>query len=98
MTIIKETIFENRFKHVPELNKMGARIHVEKDIAIINGVEKLRGCQVFAQDLRGGAALLIAGLCAEGTTELLGVDHIDRGYERIEEKYSALGAKIRRIH
>ena len=96
VTIIKETIFESRFKHVPELNKMGAQIHVEKDIAIINGVEKLRGCQVFAQDLRGGAALFIAGLCAEGKTEIVTAEHIDRGYERIEEKYSTLGAKIRR--
>lgn len=94
VTIIRETIFENRFKHVPELNRMGAQIHVEKDIAIINGVEKLRGCQVFAQDLRGGAALFIAGLFAEGKTEIVSVEHIDRGYEKIEEKYSLLGAKI----
>lgn len=96
VTIIKETIFENRFKHVPELNKMGAQIHVEKDIAIINGVNKLKGSQVVAQDLRGGAALLIAGLCAVGRTEIIGAHHIDRGYEEIEKKYSVLGAKVTR--
>ena len=96
VTIIKETIFENRFKHIPELVKMGADIHVEKDIAVINGVEKLRGCRVFARDLRGGAALFLAGLCAEGVTEVLEAEYIDRGYERIEEKYSWLGAKILR--
>ena len=96
VTIIKETIFENRFKHVPELVKMGADIHVEKDIAVINGVEKLRGCKVFARDLRGGAALFIAGLSAQGVTEVMDADYIDRGYEKIEEKYSLLGAKILR--
>ncbi|ADQ04200.1 UDP-N-acetylglucosamine 1-carboxyvinyltransferase [Caldicellulosiruptor owensensis OL] len=94
VTIIKETIFENRFKHIPELIKMGADIHVEKDIAVINGVEKLRGCRVFARDLRGGAALFVAGLCAEGVTEVFEAEYIDRGYEKIEEKYSCLGAKI----
>ncbi|WP_045176020.1 UDP-N-acetylglucosamine 1-carboxyvinyltransferase [Anaerocellum danielii] len=96
VTIIKETIFENRFKHVPELVKMGADIHVEKDIAVINGVEQLRGCKVFARDLRGGAALFVAGLSAEGVTEVMNADYVDRGYEKIEEKYTLLGAKILR--
>lgn len=97
ITIIKETIFENRFKHVGELIKMGANIVVEKDVAIINGVESLKGCEVAAMDLRGGAALLIAGIAAQGQTQICGLEHIDRGYERIEEKYLSLGAKVMRV-
>ncbi|MBX3246598.1 MAG: UDP-N-acetylglucosamine 1-carboxyvinyltransferase [Myxococcales bacterium] len=94
---IVETIFENRFMHVPELNRMGADISVSGRNAHVRGVATLQGAQVMATDLRASASLVIAGLVAEGTTEVLRVYHIDRGYERIEEKLSALGARIERV-
>lgn len=92
-----ENIFENRFSLVPELNKMGANIVVKDRTAIISGVPKLYGADVSASDLRAGAALVIAGMKAEGYTTISNVHYIDRGYERIEEKYSSLGADIKRI-
>lgn len=95
--IVSETIFEGRFKHVDELKRMGADIKVEGRVAIIQGVPRLLGAQVAASDLRAGAALLIAGLSAEGETEIDNVHYIERGYDRFVEKLSALGAKIRRI-
>lgn len=95
--IITETIFENRFKHVSELRRMGAEIKVEGQTAIIKGKKKLSGAPVEASDLRAGAALVLAGMAAENGTVVEGVEHIDRGYERIEQKYNALGARIMRI-
>ena len=94
---ITETIFENRFMHVPELNRMGATIEVRGRSAEVLGVDRLQGAQVMATDLRASASLVIAGLLAEGVTEVLRVYHIDRGYERIEEKLAALGGVIERV-
>ena len=91
---IRETIFENRFMHVQELARLGADISLEGDTAIVTGVDKLYGAPVMATDLRASATLVIAGLMAEGVTEIARVYHLDRGYERIEEKLSGAGAKI----
>jgi UDP-N-acetylglucosamine 1-carboxyvinyltransferase len=96
LSIIKETIFEGRFKHVDELSRMGADIRVDLNSAFIRGVPRLYGATVEATDLRAGAALVIAGLAAHGTTVVEQVHHIDRGYDRIEEMLSRLGANIRR--
>ncbi|MGG7164732.1 UDP-N-acetylglucosamine 1-carboxyvinyltransferase [Clostridium ihumii] len=96
-SIINESIYENRFKHLSELNKMGANMTAEDRIAIIDGVERLKGAHVKATDLRAGAALVIAGLVAEGQTIIEGVQHIDRGYPKIEEKLRGLGCDITRI-
>ncbi len=95
---IDEDIFENRFMHVPELVRMGARIYSEKSVARVTGVEKLSAAHVQSSDLRGGFALVMAGLCAEGETEVERVYHIDRGYENLEQKLTALGANIRRYN
>ena len=94
---IVETIFENRFMHVPELQRMGARIRLEGHTAISEGVERLKAAPVMATDLRASASLVIAGLVADGETIIERIYHIDRGYERIEEKLSQLGAQIRRV-
>jgi len=94
---ITETVFENRFMHVQELQRMGANIELQGNTAIINGVEKLTGAPVMATDLRASASLVIAGLVAEGETIVERIYHIDRGYECIEEKLQQLGAKIRRV-
>lgn len=91
-----ETIFENRFMHVQELQRMGAQIRLNGNTAMINGVEKLTGAPVMATDLRASASLILAGLAAEGETFVERIYHVDRGYERIEEKLSMLGADIRR--
>ncbi|SMC26296.1 UDP-N-acetylglucosamine 1-carboxyvinyltransferase [Clostridium acidisoli DSM 12555] len=95
-SIINESIWESRFKHIDELKKMGACVKVEGRVAIIDGVSKLTGAIVKATDLRAGAAMVIAGLIAEGTTEVTSIEHIDRGYPHIENKFKALGADIRR--
>lgn len=95
-SILVETIFENRFKHVDELVRMGANIKLEGRMAVVNGVKRLVGANVNARDLRGGAALVLAGLIAEGETAISGTKYIDRGYERLEEKLSMVGARIRR--
>ncbi|MGV8472926.1 UDP-N-acetylglucosamine 1-carboxyvinyltransferase, partial [Pseudomonas aeruginosa] len=92
-----ETVFENRFMHVYEMNRMGAQILVEGNTAIVTGVPKLKGAPVMATDLRASASLVIAGLVAEGDTLIDRIYHIDRGYECIEEKLQLLGAKIRRV-
>ena len=97
-SLITESIWENRHKHIDELKKMGANIKVEGRVAIIDGVEKLTGAVVKATDLRAGAAMVIAGLVAEGSTEITNIEHIDRGYPHIEDKFRALGADIRRIN
>lgn len=95
-TII-ETIFENRFMHVQELQRMGAQIQLNGNTAIINGVERLTGAPVMATDLRASASLILAGLVADGETTVERIYHVDRGYERIEEKLSLLGADIKRV-
>lgn len=94
---VVETIFENRFMHVQELNRMGAQIALEGNTAVINGVDKLSGAPVMATDLRASASLVVAALCAAGETLVDRIYHIDRGYECIEEKLQLLGAKIRRV-
>ena len=91
------TMFENRFMHVQELNRLGADIEVEGNTAIVKGVPRLTGAQVMATDLRASACLVIAGLVAEGATTIERIYHLDRGYDRMEEKLSALGANIRRV-
>lgn len=96
-SIVTETIFENRFKHVPELARMGADIRIEGHTAIVRGVGRLTGAHVEASDLRAGAALILAGLAAENTTVVDRAAHIDRGYARLEEKYRLLGADIVRV-
>jgi len=95
--VITETIFENRLMQVQELNRMGAKIIVEGNSAIVTGVQRLTGAQVMASDLRASAALVIAGMVAEGETIVDRIYHIDRGYECIEEKLRQLGAKIERV-
>jgi len=96
-SLITESIWENRHKHIDELKKMGANIKVEGRVAIIDGVKKLTGAVVKATDLRAGAAMVIAGLVAEGKTEITNIEHIDRGYPHIEAKFRALGADVKRI-
>ena len=96
-SVIKENLFENRFNHTMELVKMGADILVKDRLAIVTGVEKLYGADVFASDLRAGSALVIAGLIADGYTNLHNIHFIDRGYERLEERYTHVGADIKRI-
>lgn len=96
-SIINERIWESRFQYTAELNKMGAKITAQGTTAIFEGVDKLVGAPIYATDLRAGAALLIAGIVADGKTELYNIHYIDRGYEHIEEKFKKLGAKISRI-
>ena len=95
--VINETIFENRFMHVQELQRLGADIRVEGHTAIVRGVEGLSGAPVMATDLRASASLVLAGLVASGQTTIDRIYHLDRGYEDLEAKFSALGARIRRI-
>ena len=96
-SVIKENLFENRFNHVMELVKMGADIFVKDRLAIVKGVERLYGADVSASDLRAGAGLVIAGLIADGYTTIHNLHYIDRGYERLEEKLTMLGADIKRV-
>lgn len=96
-SLITESIWESRHKHIDELKKMGANIKVEGRVAIIDGVEKLTGAVVKATDLRAGAAMVIAGLVADGATEITSIEHIDRGYPHIEDKFRSLGAEITRV-
>jgi UDP-N-acetylglucosamine 1-carboxyvinyltransferase len=96
-SVITETIFENRFAHLPGLRKMGAQIEKKEKRMIIKGVPFLKGASVVAPDIRGGVALVLAGLAARGKTEVLGIHHIDRGYQKLEKKLAHLGAKIKRI-
>ena len=97
VSVIKENIFENRFMHVPELRRLGANIKIEGASAIVKGVPRFTGAPVIATDLRASASLVLAGLAAEGVTEVNRVYHLDRGYERMEKKLQALGAKIERV-
>ena len=94
---IVETIFENRFMHVQELARLGACIHLDGDTATIEGVERLKGAPVMATDLRASVSLVIAGLACEGETMVHRVYHLDRGFERLEEKLSGVGAEIERL-
>ncbi len=96
-SMITETIFENRFMHVPELQRMGANINVQGRSALVRGVERLAGAPVMASDLRASASLVIAGLVAKGETEVLRIYHLDRGYERLEEKLRLVGADVERL-
>jgi UDP-N-acetylglucosamine 1-carboxyvinyltransferase len=95
-SFLEETIFENRYMHVPELRRMNADVDIHGRSAIVRGVEQLTGASVMATDLRASMSLVLAGLAAEGETEVLRVYHLDRGYERLEEKLSAVGATIER--
>ncbi len=96
-SIINESIWESRFQYTEELNKMGAKITAQGKTAVFEGVENLYGAPVYSSDLRAGAALVIAGTVAHGTTEIFNLEHIDRGYENIEEKFRKIGANIQRI-
>lgn len=96
-SVLTETIFENRFMHVPELLRMGAHIETRNNTAIVQGVKQLSGASVMATDLRASASLVIAGLIAEGETVVRRVYHLDRGYERIEQKLARVGADVERI-
>jgi UDP-N-acetylglucosamine 1-carboxyvinyltransferase len=97
-SIVIESIWESRFKYVDELKRMGANIKVEGKMAVVDGVEQLTGAQVVATDLRGGAAMVVAGLIADGCTSISDIYHIERGYERIHEKLKSLGADIEKIN
>jgi UDP-N-acetylglucosamine 1-carboxyvinyltransferase len=94
---IIDTIYLDRFKHIPELNRLGANIEILRNSAIVKGVNNLKGATVMSTDLRASASLVLAGLVAEGTTEVLRIYHIDRGYQKIEEKLKRLGADIERV-
>lgn len=96
-SIINESIWESRFQYTDELNKMGAQISYQGKTAVFEGVDSLSGSPVYATDLRAGAALIMAGICAEGETQVYNLEHIDRGYENIEEKFRKLGARIVRV-
>ncbi|HYD33194.1 MAG TPA: UDP-N-acetylglucosamine 1-carboxyvinyltransferase, partial [Methylophilaceae bacterium] len=95
---VTETIFENRFMHVQEMRRLGANIEVEGNTAIVRGIPHLDGATVMATDLRASASLVLAGLVARGETTIERIYHIDRGYERIEEKLTLLGARIKRTN
>ncbi|MBS3944145.1 MAG: UDP-N-acetylglucosamine 1-carboxyvinyltransferase, partial [Melioribacter sp.] len=97
ISTVTDTIYLDRFNHVPELNRLGANIELINNSAVIKGVKKLKGAKVMSTDLRASASLVLAGLAAEGATEVLRIYHLDRGYQRIEEKLSALGADIERV-
>ena len=96
VSVLEENIFENRYRHVDALVKMGAKIRVAGRIAVVTGVRALSGASVAATDLRGGAAMVLAGLGAQGKTEVRQIAHIDRGYEAIEQVLRGAGAKITR--
>ena len=96
-SVVTDSIYADRFKHVPEMIRLGAEIDVNENAAIVRGVKKLTGAKVMSTDLRASASLILAGLVAEGSTEVLRVYHIDRGYETIEKKLASLGAKIERV-
>ena len=96
-SIITDNVYKDRFSHIPELNRLGAKIKVDQNSAWVKGVDILKGAQVMSTDIRASAALIIGGLTAHGITEVQRVYHIDRGYEKIEEKFSLLGAKINRV-
>ena len=94
-SVFVENIFENRYRHTEGLTRMGARIKVEGKVAVVEGVPELSGAAVEAADLRGGAALIVAGLCARGSTRIEGTEFVKRGYEDIGEKLALLGARVK---
>ena len=94
-TVFTENIFTNRYRHAEEFRRLGAAVSIEGRVAYVTGVERLTGAPLTASDLRGGAAMLVAGLCAEGATELFDDGYIDRGYDRFDACLSALGADVR---
>lgn len=96
-SIISESVWSNRFKYTEQLNRMGANIKADGQLAVVQGVEHLKGAPVKADDLRAGAAMIIAGLAAKGTTEIEDIYHIDRGYEDVVKKFSGIGADIKRM-
>jgi UDP-N-acetylglucosamine 1-carboxyvinyltransferase len=96
VSTVKETIYTDRFTHVPELRRFGADIRLDGNLAVIRGVETLQGAPVMATDIRASSGLILAAMGAHGRTEILRVYHIDRGYQRIEERLNALGARITR--
>ena len=96
-SVLTETIFENRYMHVPELARMGANIDVRGRTAVVHGVDRLVGAPVMATDLRASMSLILAGLIAEGETQVSRIYHLDRGYERLEEKLQGVGADIERV-
>ena len=96
-SVIEENVFENRFTQVGSLTQMGANVRVSGRMAVVQGVEQLHGMRVAARDLRGGAALVLAGLCAHGETVVENAEFIDRGYARLEDTLCALGAKVERV-
>nr|MDA8110177.1 UDP-N-acetylglucosamine 1-carboxyvinyltransferase [Betaproteobacteria bacterium] len=96
-SVVEDTIYHDRFTHVPELARMGARIELKGNVAVVNGVGRLSGAQVMATDLRASASLVIAALAAEGETLIDRIYHLDRGYESLERKLSALGARVERV-
>jgi UDP-N-acetylglucosamine 1-carboxyvinyltransferase len=97
VSTLKDTIYPDRFTHVPELRRLGAMVRLDGNLAVITGVESLEGAPVMATDIRASSALIIAALVAEGRTDISRVYHIDRGYERIETKLLGLGARIERV-
>ncbi|MDP1994224.1 MAG: UDP-N-acetylglucosamine 1-carboxyvinyltransferase, partial [Ignavibacteria bacterium] len=97
VSTVTDTIYTDRFSHVAELTRLGADISVQENNAVIKGVKKLKGAKVMSTDLRASASLVLAGLSAEGVTEVLRVYHLDRGYQRLEEKLRSLGADIERV-
>ena len=97
-SIINENVWDNRFRYVEELRRLGAQISVDGKIAVIEGVKELVGAPVKAMDLRAGAAMVVAGLAARGVTEIENIEYIERGYENIVEKLQGLGADIRRVY
>ena len=97
-SVLTEGVWDNRYRYVDEFRRMGARIQVDGKVAVIEGVDHLTGAPVHACDLRAGAAMIIAGLAAQGVTEIDGIHHIERGYETIVEKLAAVGADIRIVH
>ena len=97
ISVITETVFPNRFMHVPELKRMGANINLKDSMAVIRGVDQLSAAPVMASDLRASAAFVLAALGADGTTEINRLYHIDRGYENIDQKLGSLGAQLQRI-
>ena len=98
VSVIPETIFENRFMHALELQRLGADIAIQGNTAVVRGVERLQGARVMATDLRASASLVIAGLAAQGETVIERIYHLDRGYEALEAKLAALGAHVERVH
>jgi UDP-N-acetylglucosamine 1-carboxyvinyltransferase len=96
-SVITDTVYLDRFTHVPELRRLGADIRLDGNMAVVRGIERLQGAQVMATDIRASAALVLAGLAAEGETRISRVYHLDRGYEKLDEKLAQLGASIRRI-